>query len=129
MPGIVLKADQRERGVALDHGVGIVQHRQQGLVEFGCGVVLPHDPGIRDADFVNGIFRERDHLRIPFADGSVAAFDAGFELREDVLDFPRVGAVGEGFGDLRVGDGAAEPGGVPEQERHDYKAEREDYDA
>jgi len=57
------------------------------------------------------------------------AAGAGFELRENVLDFAGMGAVGEGFGDLRVGDGAAEPGGVPEQERHDYEGEREDYDA
>ena len=46
--------------------------------------------------------------------GGVVAFDAGFELREDVLDFAGVRAVGEGFCDLRVGDGAAKPGGVPE---------------
>ena len=94
-------------------------------MKFGRGIVLAHYPGVGDADFFDGIFRERDHLRIPLADGGVAAFDAGFELRENVLDFAGVGTVGESFGDLRVGDGPAEPGGVPEQERHDDEGERE----
>ena len=127
--GIVLEADQGEGGVALDHGIWILQHRQQSLMEFRRGIVLAHNPNIGDTDFVDGILRERDDLRIPLADGGVAAFDAAFKLREDVLDFAGVGAVDQGFCDLRVGDGAAEPGGVPEQERHDYETEREDYDA
>jgi len=126
--GIVLEADQGEGGIALDHRIWILQHRQKGLVEFGRGVVLAHYPSVGHADFVNGIFCKRDDLRIPVADGGVVAFNPGFELREDVLDFAGVGAVGEGFRDLRVGDGAAEPGSVPEQERHDYEGEREDDD-
>ena len=92
--GIVLEADEGEGGVALDHGIGIVEHWQKSLVKFWRSVVLAHYPGVGYADFFDGIRRERNDLRIPLADGGIAAFDAGFELREHVLDFAGMGTVG-----------------------------------
>ncbi len=129
MAGIIVEADQRESGVALDHGVWVVQHSEQRGVKFLRSIVLAHDPGVGDADFVNRIFRKDDHLRIPAADGGIAFFDACFELREDVLDFAGMAAVGEGAGDLIIGDGAAEPGGVPEKKRHQDEEQSQNEDS
>jgi hypothetical protein len=62
------------------------------------------------------------------ADGVDGAFDALLDLRESVLRVARARGGVEIFGDLRIGERTAEPGGLPEQEWHqnEQQDERED---
>ena len=86
----------------------------------GCGRgVLAHDPGVRVANFFDGIRGQVQKLRIPARCAGVLAGHAFTELDEGVLDVAGVLGIVQIFGDLRVGEMAAEPGAPPKQEGHE----------
>src|SRR6266852_352806 len=64
--------------------------------------------------------RETNHFRIPARRRRIAASHALAELHERVLDVARMLFIVEEFGDLLVGEPAAEPGVPPKQERHEH---------
>ena len=116
--GGVVEADQRERGVAADGEVRILQHGKQRGVELRGLIVLAHGPRGHGADGRFGARCEGDHLRIEILDGGIVLDDAVSHLREAVLNVVRIALGLQGVGELRVGERAAEPRGAPEKKRH-----------
>ena len=49
------ETDEGERGVGTDHGVGVGEHGEQGLMECGDGIIAAHDPGGGQADLRIGV--------------------------------------------------------------------------
>src|SRR5258708_36499990 len=61
-----------------------------------------------------------DHFRIPARHYRVAAPHALTQLHERMLDMARMLFIVEKFGDLLIGEPAAEPGVPPKQKRHEH---------
>src|SRR5260370_22226750 len=58
--GGVTETDERKGGVAADHRGWILEHLEERFVEGGAGSVLAHHPGVRVADFFDGMRGESD---------------------------------------------------------------------
>src|ERR1700756_4357912 len=86
----------------------------------GAGWVLSHDPGVGVADFFDGIGGYSDKVGIPLLRGGVVVRHAIAQLDEGVLDVARLLLVVQVFGELLVGEMAAEPCIPPEQEWHEH---------
>ena len=98
-------------------------------MEIRDGIILPHDPGGGQAQFVLARSGDGDDLGIKathgIASGSIAREDAVRNLRKCVLHFPGMCAVGEGFFQLRVVEGLAEPGCLPKEKWHEHEQKRQ----
>src|SRR4029077_12310483 len=117
--GGIAEADKREGGIAADHRRRILEHFEERLVKAWHGSILTHDPGVGVAHFFDGMRGKTDHFRMPSRRSGIVAAHALAELHESMLDVARVLFVLEVFGDLPVGEAAAEPGVPPEEEGHE----------
>ena len=117
--GGVAEADERERGIAAHHRGRIVQHFQECFVEGGLSGVLAHDPGVCVANFFDGMSGEADQIWIQRNNAGIVMGHVFPELHERVLNVAGVLFIGQVFGDLFVGEMAAEPGVPPEEEGHE----------
>ena len=101
-------------------------------MEIGDGIILAHDPGGGETQFVLAILGDLHDLGIKLARGiareSVAGEHAVRDLRKRVLDFAGMFAIDERFLELRVIEGLAEPGGLPEEKRHQDEQKRQRQD-
>lgn len=127
-----MEAHQGQRGVAANHGVGIPQQGQQLVMEAGHGIILSHDPGGGEAKFVLAGLGDLDNLGIEvaggIAHGGTRGENAVGKLRKGMLDLAGIGAVVERFGELGVIERLAEPGGLPEEKRHEHEEKRQRQD-
>ncbi len=114
--GGVAKGGQRQGRVAADHGFGIVNQAQESGVEGRVAAILSHDPGGGLAQFEIGAGGFADDVGIPARDVG-AAGEALAHLYQGVLGVAGMEGVGEVFGELGVGELAAEPGFIPEEKR------------
>jgi hypothetical protein len=84
--GCIPEAHQRQRGISAHHGGRIGKHLQERLVKACAGRVLPHDPGVGVADFLDRIVRQADQVRIPLPGCQIRVGHAFPRLYERMLD-------------------------------------------
>jgi hypothetical protein len=125
--GGVAKSGESESGVAADHRLGITDEAKESGVEGRVTGILAHDPRRGLAQFDGGAEGLADDVGIPAGDVG-AAGEALAELNEGMLGVAGMGGIGEISGELGVGEFAAEPGFVPEEEREQDKQESEEGD-
>lgn len=64
-------------------------------------------------------------MRVEAPDGGIVSDDTVRDLREAMLDVVRIAFGLQNVGELRVRERAAEPGGAPEEKRHQDEEQRE----
>lgn len=115
--GGVVEVGEAEGGAAADHGGGIAEQGEQGLMKFRGGGIFTHEPGNGPAEVRIGVFRQREHTRVVRPHGLVVAAQFFSHLQEHLRGVRGAYGEGERFRDPGRVEGPAEPGEKPEEER------------
>src|ERR1039458_5545201 len=124
----VAEAYQRQRRIAADQHLGIVEQEEQRPVQNVGLVVLAHGPGGQSADLHRRAMRCLDDSGIPHAGGGVGSRHLLSQESKGVLDLARMLLVAQVLPHFRLAQPAPKPRLAPGEIRHDHACYRDGHE-